>query len=61
MAEGKSYNHGVVDSGNVKEAFGKDTSNYTGSKTEERGAKPAGSGEDLGHTLKGATANQRNP
>lgn len=54
-------NHGVVESGNIVEAFGKDDSNFNGSAQMERGKKPGGSVTDLGHSLSGATANQHNP
>lgn len=43
----------------IREAFGKDSSDYCGSKTDERGGGLGGSVDNLSHTLTGATPKQR--
>lgn len=43
----------------IKTAYGKDDSDVTGSAKEERGGELAGGIENLGHSLKGTSANQK--
>ncbi|MGE0853863.1 MAG: hypothetical protein AB7O44_30345 [Hyphomicrobiaceae bacterium] len=58
--ESKSYNHGCVRTGDgatkIEQAFGKDSSDFVGSKAAERGKKLGGGNNDLSHSLSGATA-----
>lgn len=56
-------NHGTVvtkEAGmRIKEAYGKDDSDVTGSAKEERRAEMKGGMDYVGHSIKGATANQK--
>ena len=56
-------NHGTVvtkEAGmRIKEAYGKDDSDYTGSAKEERRHDMGGGMDDISHSIKGATANQK--
>lgn len=58
-----SGNHGTVKTRvkgmTIHEPYGKDTSDYKGSASEERGKNLAGGTDNLAHSLKGATAQQR--
>lgn len=56
-------NGGVVKSkvpgGTIVESFGKDTSDYCGSASDERGGGMGGSKESLAHSLSGSSATLR--
>jgi len=60
----KKKNHGKTSAkfkgGKIVNAYGRDNSDVTGSASDERGSTK-GSPTDLGHSLKGTSANQRQP
>lgn len=57
--ESRSYNHGTVRTGDgatkIEQSFGKDSSDYVGSRMAERGKKLGGGVNDLSHSLNGAS------
>lgn len=56
-------NHGTktesADGSKIMTAYGKDSSDVTGSMAQERGGKMGGSMTDLSHSLSGTSANQK--
>lgn len=53
-------NHGVETNGGIRTGYGKDSSEMTFKKNEERiPSSLGGSTENLSHTLSGGSANQR--
>lgn len=55
-----SKNHGVSKADGMITAYGKDNSDVTGSKSQERGTgKMGGSITNLSHSLSGSSANQK--
>lgn len=56
-------NHGIVntrvDGSIIREAYGKDDSDVTGSASKERAGKFGGGMTNLSHSLSGTSANQK--
>ena len=61
-----SKNHGTAKAkmnkgGSIKNSYGRDNSDITGSSGQERIGPCGGGTKNLAHSLKGTTATQRNP
>lgn len=55
----KKQNHGIEKSGMIRTDYGKDSSDWVGSKAAERGTKMAGGVDNVSHSLSTSGTNKK--